>query len=139
MKQIRLVRVTEYNGATLGVLCIDDEPLVVTLEDPWRDNERQISCIPQGRYKVRKHTSPKYGVCFEVDGVPERSHILIHAGNTSKDTQGCVLLGMYYGSLGREPAIRQSKVAVKAFMEKMGADTEAELVVISAYGGGRVH
>lgn len=139
MKRLTLVRVTEYNGATFGVLTLDGAPLCVTLEDPWRDNERQISCIPQGRYKIRKHTSPKYGLCFRVDDVPERSHILLHAGNTSKDTLGCILLGMHYGSLGGEPAILQSKTAVREFMLRMGSDTEAELTIISAYGGGRVH
>lgn len=139
MKRLNLVRVTEYEGATFGVLSIDGEPLFTTCEDPWVDNERQISCIPQGRYRIRKHTSPRYGVCFRVDDVPERTHILIHAGNTSDDTKGCILLGTSFGSLGGKPAIMQSKPAINRFMERMGADTEAELVIVSAYGGGRVH
>jgi hypothetical protein len=138
MKRLTLVRVTEYNGGTFGVLSIDGEPLCVTCEDPWRDNERKISCIPEGRYKIRKHTSPRYGVCFRVDDVPERTHILVHAGNTSDDTLGCILLGTSFGSLGGKPAIVQSKPAVSRFMERMGSDTEAELSIVSAYGGGRV-
>jgi len=139
MRQLRLVRVTECNGATLGVLCLDDSPEFVTLEDAWRDNERQISCIPQGRYKVKLHRSPRFGVVYRVEDVPQRSDILIHAGNTHKDTHGCILLGMQFGKLGNDSAILASRSALLQFMEKMGNTPEAQLVVIDAYGGGRVH
>lgn len=139
MRQLRLVRVTECNGATLGVLCIDDSPEFVTLEDAWRDNERQISCIPQGRYKIKLHRSPRFGVVYRVEDVPQRSDILIHAGNTHKDTHGCILLGMQFGKLGSNSAILASRSALVQFMEKMGNTPEAQLVVIDAYGGGRVH
>lgn len=139
MKQLRLVRVTEHNGATLGVLCIDDSPEMVTLEDAWRDNERQISCIPQGRYTIRLHRSPRFGLTYQVVDVPERSQILFHAGNTHKDTHGCILLGLQYGKLDKETAILASKSAFTKFMELMNGVTEAQLIVIDAYGGGRVH
>jgi hypothetical protein len=139
MKQLRLVRVTEHNGATLGVLCIDDSPEMVTLEDAWRDNERQISCIPQGRYTIKLHRSPRFGLTYQVVDVPERSQILFHAGNTHKDTHGCILLGLQYGKLDKETAILASKSAFTKFMELMNGVTEAQLIVIDAYGGGRVH
>ena len=32
-----------------------------TMELPWRDNERRLSCIPTGVYNVVKHQSPKFG------------------------------------------------------------------------------
>jgi hypothetical protein len=139
MKQLRLVRVTEHNGATLGVLCIDDSPEMVTLEDAWRDNERQISCIPVGKYKIKLHRSPRFGLTYQVADVPERSHILFHAGNTHKDTHGCILLGLQYGKLDKDTAILASKSAFTKFMEMMNGVTEAQLIVIDAYGGGRVH
>jgi len=139
MKQLRLVRVTEHNGATLGVLCIDDSPEMVTLEDAWRDNERQISCIPQGRYKIKLHRSPRFGLTYQIMDVPERSQILFHAGNTHKDTHGCVLLGLQYGKLDKDTAILASKSAFTKFMELMNGVAEAQLIIIDAYGGGRVH
>jgi len=139
MKQLRLVRVTEYNGATMGVLCIDDSPEMVTLEDAWRYNETKVSCIPVGRYKMKLHKSPKFGVTYQVMDVPERSHILFHAGNTHKDTHGCILLGLQFGKVGKETAILASRSAFLKFMELMGNTPEAELIVIDAYGGGRVH
>lgn len=139
MKQLRLVRVTEHNGATLGVLCIDDSPEAVTLEDAWRDNERKISCIPVGRYKLKLHRSPRFGLTYEITNVPERDAILFHAGNTHKDTHGCVLLGLQFGKLDNESAILASKSAFQKFMDLMNGVLEAELLVIDAYGGGRVH
>lgn len=139
MKQLRLVRVSEHNGASLGVLCIDDCPEFVTLEDAWRDNETRISCIPVGRYKVKPRISPRFGRTWQVMDVPQRDHILFHAGNTHKDTHGCILLGMQFGKLGAETAILASKSAFNQFLERMAGVTEAELIVIDAYGGGRVH
>ncbi len=139
MKQLKLVRVTEYNGATLGVLLFDGSPELVTLEDPWRDNERMISCIPQGKYTIKRHKSPKFGNTFIVDNVPQRDHILFHAGNTHKDTHGCILLGLQFGKLNNAPAILASKSAFDKFMELMGTDLQAQLLIIDVYGGGRVH
>ena len=139
MKQLRLVRVSEYDGATLGVLCIDHVPEFVTLEDAWRDNERQISCIPVGRYTIKPRVSPKFGNTWQVMDVPERSHILFHAGNTHKDTHGCILLGLQFGRLGNETAILASRSAFLQFLQKMSDVKEAQLIVIDAYGGGRVH
>ena len=139
MITLRLVRVTEYNGATCGVLCINDSPEFVTLEDAWRDNERKVSCIPVGRYKVAPRKSPRFGLTYQVMNVPERDHILFHAGNTHADTNGCILLGTNYGKVGTETGILNSAIAFKRFMQLMAGETKAELLVIDAYGGGRVH
>jgi len=64
-----------------------------TLELDWQDNERRKSCIPLGEYDVHLHDSPKYGRCYWVKDVPERSEILIHHGNYHRNTLGCILVG----------------------------------------------
>lgn len=64
-----------------------------TLELPWKNNERQVSCIPEGTYKVNPHTSPKFGKCFWLQDVPNRSEILIHTGNFTREILGCILPG----------------------------------------------
>lgn len=127
---LRLVRVAEHKDATLGVLCLDGHPMFVTLEDKWRDNERNVSCIPKGSYIVALHKSPKFGKCYQVVNVPNRSDILIHAGNTHVDTQGCILLGMMYGSMGTANAILSSRTAVTAFMHEMNGVEAATLEVV---------
>lgn len=64
-----------------------------TLELPWKDNKQRISCIPVGTYRVIKHTSPKFGKCFWVQDIPNRSEVLIHKGNFYTDILGCILPG----------------------------------------------
>lgn len=68
-------------------------PICLTLEDPWLDNQANISCIPAGEYDCRRIESPRFGDCYEITNVPARSHILFHKGNTIQDTHGCILLG----------------------------------------------
>lgn len=139
MKTLRLIRVTEHAGATFGVLCIDEAPEFLTVEDAWRSNETKVSCIPIGRYKIIRHKSPRFGNVYKVLDVPEREHILIHAGNTHRDTEGCILLGMQYGKIGSDSAILASRSAFLQFMKLMENTPEAQLLIIDAYGGGRVH
>ena len=71
-----------------------------TLEPTWRDyahGEKKVkgcSAIPEGRYAVALTFSPKFQKWLpELIGVPNFSGIRIHAGNTAKDTQGCILVG----------------------------------------------
>lgn len=66
----------------------------VALEPPWKNNERNVSCIPCGLYPLVKRESPKYGRHFLVEETPGRSLILIHAGNYRRDSQGCILPGL---------------------------------------------
>lgn len=130
MKQLKLVRCFNCDDATFGVLAIDNRPMFTTLEDAWRNNERMVSCIPEGKYIIVRHKSPKFGECFLVKDVPNRSDILIHAGNTDADTHGCILLGMTYGTVGKKAAILSSRTAVSLFMQQMIGVNEATLEVV---------
>lgn len=64
-----------------------------TLELPWKENQRSLSCIPKGRYNVIKHHSPKFKKSFWIRNVEGRSEILIHKGNYHRDIRGCILAG----------------------------------------------
>lgn len=129
---VRIVRVTEYRGATMGVLCINDKPEMLTLEEAWRDNRKNESCIPTGNYQLVRHRSPRFGMTFQVANVPDRSAILIHPGNTIKDTDGCLLVGFTIGQLEQEPAILQSTKAFDRFMQKLKGIDVARLSIVSA-------
>lgn len=65
----------------------------LTLELPWLDNQRNISCIPAGAYTARFYDSPKHGRVILLDNVPGRSMIEIHAGNYTRQIEGCILVG----------------------------------------------
>jgi len=71
-----------------------------TLEPEWRDlhhGDQKImgrTAIPEGQYEVKLYPSPKFKRLMPmVCNVPNFSGILIHAGNTSADTEGCILVG----------------------------------------------
>lgn len=91
---------------TLGELEIAESGNVIfsckTIELPWLGNQRNISCIPTGTYKVVKRTSERYGTHFQVLNVPDRAMILIHAGNYYTQTQGCILVGSGFQDINQD-------------------------------------
>lgn len=91
-----LIRDTFTDKSTLGKLYFDGEFYGHTLELPWKDNEKRVSCIPKGVYEVKKrHTEEskyKYEHLHILD-VENRELILMHVGNYPKNSKGCILLG----------------------------------------------
>lgn len=87
---------------------------VYTLELPWLDNQRRVSCIPEGEYEVIKHHSPRFKKSFWVQDVPDRSEILIHKGNYYTDILGCILVGLGFKDINRDGLkdVTSSKKAV---------------------------
>lgn len=66
---------------------------IYTVEKAWVNNERRISCIPEGTYKITPHHTEKFPNTFEVNDVPNRDAILVHGGNTEADVIGCIAVG----------------------------------------------
>lgn len=93
MTHVYLYRIRQDKYGTFGVMTMDNAPLCVTCEDPWNKNKNNISCIPDGTYKVVKRFSVTHKHHWHVQGVPDRSLILIHVGNTTDNTEGCILVG----------------------------------------------
>jgi hypothetical protein len=73
------------------------------LELAWLDNQRNISCIPEGTYSVEKYSNAKHPNVFWVKNVPGRDGILIHMGNYAtgnhKDTEGCLIPGLNFADI----------------------------------------
>lgn len=89
-----LKRYLQNGTITRGVLLLNNDIICHTLELPYRDNQRNISCIPDGNYKVSKYSGTKFKNSFWVHDVPNRHAIMIHSGNWLHDTQGCILVGV---------------------------------------------
>ena len=92
-----ILRDTFTDESTLGELFLNGERFCDTLELPYRDNQKSISCIPTGEYKVRirlpRESATRYYLHLLVQEVKDRSYILFHIGNSAKDTRGCILVG----------------------------------------------
>ena len=89
-----------------------------TLELPYINNEKKISSIPPNDYVCKLVVSPKFGIVFQVLNVVNRGNILIHKGNFTTDTQGCILLGSSYALSPDKSdcSLRKSKMAFDSFM-----------------------
>src|SRR5690606_8714327 len=62
-----------------------------TIELPWRNNQRNISCIPEGRYKLVMRYTEERGWHIHIPEVPGRTWILFHAANDAlKELRGCI-------------------------------------------------
>ena len=133
---LMLIERTYEEKQTLGdVLCFDKDSKGIvfrckSLELPWLDNQKWISCIPEGIYNVVKHISPTFGLCFWIKDVEGRSEILIHLGNyagslnprTGKpDILGCVLMGEKYLDIDGDGIkdITNSRNTMKKLLEVM--------------------
>jgi len=109
---MKLVRYYSGDDCTLGVLTGDDGFYLFTLENPWKDNQPNISCIPAGTYNVVPYSGTKYQNVWKLENVEGREAILIHWGNTEKNTEGCILVGANVGMLGGEKAVLSSRKAI---------------------------
>lgn len=130
MKIVELKRVECSGDATLGVFLVNGRAVCWSLEKPWRNNRKDVSCIPVGRYPLQLEYSPSRKCrLWTVAEVPGRSYVRIHRGNTVNDTEGCLLTGTRPGVLDGRRAVLGSRDAFSLFMSAMSGSDEAEIVV----------
>ncbi|SKB73216.1 hypothetical protein SAMN05660477_00880 [Soonwooa buanensis] len=89
---MKLVLERQYHvSGTNGTLYFEDKEICKTIELAWKNNQRRISCIPEGLYRVKKRFSPKFKWHLEVRNVKNRDLILFHpANNALKELNGCI-------------------------------------------------
>ena len=130
--QVTLTRERYLKTCTVGTLRIQNQNLVwncKTLELPWLDNRPQMSCIPKGRYMCNRVKSSKFGETFQVLDVDWRNGILFHAGNTAKDTHGCILLGLNSEIHGNSAVLLNSRAAMQQFRQILSGFDFFDLVI----------
>lgn len=115
--ELKLKRIAKRETYTIGRLYVDGERFCDTIEDKDRglrqdlplcvNQKRKVmneTAIPVGRYRVtlgikspRLSKNRKYDFCDgyvpRLINVPAFDGILIHIGNTAKDSAGCILVG----------------------------------------------
>lgn len=116
--ELTLNRIFLGSSATIGELLINDKYLCDTLEDRVRPEGEKVygkTAIPEGTYEVKLTHSPRFKkILPEILNVPNFSGIRIHTGNSSKDTEGCILVGTWDGE--KEDWVGNSRIAFDELM-----------------------
>lgn len=90
MGLLTLIRDVNGDKAVMGKLYFNGGLVCYTMENAAK-------AIPTGLYLVQNSMSPKFKrelpIVFNA-GVSSSRGIRIHRGNTAKDSQGCILVGM---------------------------------------------
>jgi len=103
----------------------------VTLELSWKNNEKNISCIPMGVYSCSVRYSEKYGKHLLVHLVRDRSMILMHSGNFNTQTKGCILVGERFAYINGDDNIdvANSRNTLAKMIELIDNDEEIKLTI----------
>jgi len=126
MKIVNLIRVDTSDLGTFGVFSCDGAPICLSVELPWRNNEPNISCIPDGQYLCDPLSHARFGRCFYVkdkNGEPTfggRSEILIHPANLPKEIRGCIAPGTSFGVVNGALGVLSSGKALAKLADFVG-------------------
>ena len=127
--RLTLVRIANRPTYCIGKLYIDGKWFCDTIEDTDRGlcddmSEKEIlkrkvkgeTAIPTGIYQVLITYSPKYKKQMPlINNVKGYSGIRIHSGNTSKDTEGCLIVGKNK-EIGK---VLESRITYNALFKKL--------------------
>jgi Family of unknown function (DUF5675) len=82
---------TYFKSGTNGKITYLGNLVCESIELPWRDNKKNISCIPEGRYLLIKRMHTRHGLQLAISNVVNREAILIHPANFAmRELQGCI-------------------------------------------------
>ena len=134
--KLKLIRQFGTEGFTEGKLYIDDVFECYTVEDEDRHLEAggikipAVTAIPKGSYEVVLSMSPRFKrILPEVLNVPGFTGVRIHSGNSSKDSEGCILVGSS-NDRNDDDWIGGSKVALSQLMVKLATVTSGTKVYL---------
>lgn len=132
---MRLLLTRKYLGDTFseGNISINNAHECFTVEDTDRKLEvagaeakvQNKTCIPRGTYKLTISYSPRFKKhLIEVLDVPYFKGVRIHSGNSSKDTEGCIIVGRS-NQRDNDDWVGESRVAYEALHKKVKAALSA--------------
>ena len=149
--KLTVVRTQFGTDATNGLLFIDGIFECYTLEDQYQAVKvMHETCIPEGTYDIefrkvggfherydKRYKNAHYGM-LHLQDVPNFTYILLHAGNSSDDSSGCILTTTTQTDLDSAKAGfgGQSQLAYKRMYDKVagvllqGKKVEIEITTI---------
>lgn len=118
---IKVDRLYKKENYTIGSLSINGQWICDTLEPHCIDWSKEkkvfgVTAIPEGTYEVEMKKSRKFGKIMPfLKDVPQFTDVMIHTGNFSKHTQGCILVG--FNTV--RGLVLKSRDAFEKIMEKL--------------------
>ena len=141
MARLLLIRkVDRKSNHTTGILYIANKhdttsvQQSATLDPQWRDLQTQPkvmgkTAIPKGEYKIVMSPSAKFHRNMPyLIGVPQFEGIMIHPGNTVKDTMGCILVGTKNSS-----GLAHSRLTFEKIMKILKSEDENTIEIIDSW------
>ena len=124
---------TYFPEGTNGRLECEGRFISFTIELPWKKNEKRVSCIPEGKYFIKKRYSNKFKWHLEILDVSDRSLILFHPANHAKnELKGCIAPVSKLSEPGMGLLSRKAFIKFKDFVYKILERGESvELIIIS--------
>lgn len=125
-------------GQLYEVTDFGESPLCYVLEDKVREvegqdvkvwKEQNTTAIPKGIYNVSITFSNRFQTKLPLlADVPGFTGVRIHSGNSSKNTEGCLLVGMTWD--GKSDWIGSSKVAMGLLMPMVERAKECSIEIV---------
>jgi hypothetical protein len=130
---VLLLSRTYFPDGTNGKLDCEGRFVCYTIELPWLDNAKRVSCIPEGEYFLRKRYSKKFRWHIEVADVENRSFILFHpANNAQKELNGCIAPVTKLSGAGLGLESRQAFIKLKSLVYKSLEREEKVLLIVKS-------
>lgn len=124
---------TYFSDGTNGKLECKGRFICYTIELPWHDNAKRVSCIPEGEYVLRKRYSKKFRWHIEVVDVENRSFILFHpANNALRELNGCIAPVTKLSGPGLGLESRQAFIKLKSLVYKSVEREETVLLIVKS-------
>lgn len=124
---------TYFPNGTNGKLECEGKFICNTIELPWMENQKSVSCIPEGEYLLQKRYSQKFYWHLEVVEVKNRSFILLHpANNALKELNGCIAPVTKLSGPGLGLQSRQAFAKLKRLVYRALDSTEKVKLIVQS-------
>ncbi len=138
MATIRIRRIKQYGETTIGKLTIDGVNKHWFVLEPGGPDSRiegSDKRIEAGTYSILPYSSAKYNSVYELQNVPGRTKILIHAGNYHDNTEGCLMPGLLWGVMNdKQYYVASSRAAVKGIFSIINNAGSIKVIITNDFG-----
>lgn len=129
---------THFRAGTNGMLFQKQHFICFTVELPWRCNEQNTSCIPDGVYELERCYSLEFGHHIRVKKVPERCGILFRSSIAAGDcSSGAIIPVLRLEGIGKGSGSNEALHKVLMRMEAARSEGRCFFLTVESVHSGR--